>query len=188
MGANIKIKWNFFNSLFLPDDSFLKSTIKWSLFILFIFIIQTKVVVFNYHLNLIILVLYAFIIHTVRMSPKKEEFHNTECEIKCSAFGAFIGILDDIISTSIIGPSFLSKSLVGFFGAILFGNIFFKWTITLGFIAIFFLTIFDGLAQFIIRIIISDFEANYLSIAQMIAMQSLVNIPFSLLFRADDSK
>ncbi len=188
MGINTKINRKSFLTGCLSDDWYLKSTIKWLLFIFCAFILQTKILVFGYHLNLIILVVYAFIIHTVRRTTKKEEFRRAEWEIKCTTFGGFIGILDDIVSASIIGPSFLSKALIGFFGAVLFGNILFRWTLVLGFIVIFFLTIFDGLTQLIVRIILSDFRIGIYSVTQMILLQALINIPLSILFQPDESK
>lgn len=177
-----------FSLAYLSDDWWLKSEIKWLLFIIFAFILQTQISSFGYSLNFIILVVYAFVLHIVKKPTKKEEFPAGEWEIKGTAFGASIGILDDIISGSIIGPSFLSKGLVGFFSAVLFGNVFFRWTALLGIIVIFFLTIFDGLIQIVLRMIFSDIKISIYNVTQMILLQALINIPFGILLKPDENK
>lgn len=183
-----KIKRNFFSLEYLSDDWWLKSAVKWLIFIFFAFTLQSQISAFGYPLNFIILIVYAFVLHIVKKPTKKEESPAGEWEIKGTVFGASIGILDDIISGSIVGPSCLSKGLVGFFGAVLFGNVFFKWTAMLGIIVIFFLTVFDGLMQIILRIIFSEIRISIYYAIHMILLQALINIPFGILLKPADNK
>lgn len=183
-----KIRRSFFSLEYLSDDWWLKSAIKWFIFIFFAFTLQSQISAFGYPLNFIILVVYAFVLHTVRKPTKKDEFMAGEWEIKGTVFGASIGILDDIITGSIVGPSCLSKGLVGFFSAVLFGNVFFKWTALLGIIVIFFLTIFDGLMQIVLRAIFSDIRISIYYVAQMILLQALINIPFGIFLKPSENK
>ncbi len=162
--------------------------IKWLIFIFFAFTLQSQISAFGYPLNFNILVVYAFVLHIAKKTTKKEEFPASEWEIKGAVFGASIGILDDIISGSIVGPSCLSKGLVGFFSAVLFGSVFFKWTTILGIIVIFFLTIFDGLMQIILRIIFNDIRISIYYVVQMILLQALINMPFGILLKPTENK
>ncbi|MCX7913453.1 MAG: hypothetical protein N2511_02570 [Thermodesulfovibrionales bacterium] len=107
----------------------------------------------------------------------------TQLELKSSIFGALIGFIDDLISNSFVGPSFLSKSLIGFFGALFFGSNFFKWTAILGVIVVSLFTLLDGLIQIVLRIIISDIKFNSTNLLLMILLQIIVNSPFGILFK-----
>ncbi len=175
------------NLISLPDDQWLKSALKWSLLIIFAFSLQTQITIFAYPFNFIILIVYMYVLQTSR-GVKKEEFHFGVWEIKSTVFGASVGILDDIISGSIIGPSFLSKGLIGFFGSVLFGSVFFRWTPMLGFIVVFVMTIFDALMQIVLRMIFSDIRIDLIEVSQMILLQALINLPFGLLLRPSENK
>jgi len=177
-----------FTPAYLSGDRRLKSALKWPLFIILALILQTQISIFGYPLNFMILVVYAFVLHTARKTAKNEEFHTGEWEIKCTVFGALIGMLDDLIAGSIIGPSFLSKGLAGFFSSVLFGNVFFRWTPLLGIIVIFFLTIFDGMLQVILRMIFSDTKIDMQDVLLMILFHALANIPFGILLKPTGNK
>ncbi len=183
MGASFKVKRRYSNHSYFSDDWWFKSAIKWFFFILLAFILQTKISLFGYPLNFTVLVVYAFVLHSVKKTVKKDEFPAGGSEIKCTIFGAFIGIIDDIISGSMLGSSFLSLGLVGFFGSILFTNVLFRWTPLLGIIVIFIFAIFSGLAHVALRILFTDINISIYNAIQMIFIQAFINMPFGALLK-----
>lgn len=166
----------------LPDDWWLAPALKWLLLIFLAFTLQTQITVFETPFNFIILIVYMFALQA-HIRGEKGEFSSWIWEIKCTLFGVSVGILDDIISGSIIGPSFFSKGLIGFLIAVLFGSIFFRWTPLLGIIVVFIMTIFDGFVQIVIRLTFTEIKIDFLDASITIIMQALINLLLGLLLR-----
>lgn len=168
------------------DDILFKSALKWFFFIFLIFTLQTKISLFDNPLNLSVLLVYAYVLKSIKRSKKAELQASGGIEIKCSVFGGLVGILEDFIAGAMLGSSFLSLGLVGFLGAILFTNVLFKWTPLLGVIIITAFTIFSGLTNVILRIIFTDLNISIHNVVEMILLQTLINMPFGILVQPSE--
>lgn len=183
----LRNKRRFLNHIFLPADWWFTRALKWLFIILLAFTLQTQITIADIPFNFVALVVYMFVLQ-LGSRLKKEEYASgiLELEIKSAVFGAALGILDDIISGTIIGPSFLSKGLIGFFVAVLFGSVFFKWTPLLGCIVIFAITTLDGVLQVIIRMVFSEIQIDFFSALSIIMIQALINLPLGLLIKPSE--
>jgi cell shape-determining protein MreD len=183
----LKNKRRLLNFISLPSNWWLTHSLKWLFFIILTFTLQTQITVFETPFNFIVVIVYLFALQGYSR-VKKDESSTGMWEIKSTAFGASIGILDDLISGALIGPSFLSKGLIGYFIAVLFGSVFFRWTPLLGIIVVFVMTIFDGFIQVGIRLIFGQMKIEFLNAFLTIIIQALVNLPLGLLLRPSEHR
>jgi len=157
--------------------------LKWISFVFLSFLIQAKIEIFNYPLNLTIMLIYIFSFKAL-LHPSKIGGNLTGvAELKGTLFGAGIGLMEDILTGSIIGPEFFSKGLTGFICAVIFSDVVFRWTPVLGGIAVIVLTSFDGFISTGLRMFFTDITINGVYTLQMILFQSFINIPFGILFK-----
>ncbi len=105
--------------------------------------------------------------------------------MKITSFGALIGLIEDIISGSLIGVSAFSKGTVAFLTIQAFNNIFFKWTPLLGCIVIIILTFVDNIIILGLRKLFLLSSINVFSIAEMILIQTIINLPFGIILKAN---
>lgn len=157
--------------------------IKWAFFIFLTFLIQTQLSIFHRPLNLSIVLVYFFSLKSLPRSHKTDVYFGSRSEIKSTVFGAFVGLLEDILSGSIIGPNFFSKGLTGFLTIVVFTEVVFKWTSLLGVITIVVFTILDGVMVAGSRIIFTSINISILDALQTIAIQTIVNMPFGIILK-----
>lgn len=157
--------------------------VKWAFFIFLTFLLQTQLSIFHSPLNLTVVLVYYFSLKILPRRPKTDVYFGSRSEIKGMAFGAFVGLLEDILSGSIIGPNFFSKGLTGFLAVVVFTEIVFKWTQLLGAITIIMFTILDGVLVTGSRIIFTNINISILDALQMIAIQTVANIPFGIILK-----
>jgi len=103
-------------------------------------------------------------------------------EVKGLLVGSLIGIIEDSISGSLLGPHLLGKGLTGYIAAFLSGK-FFGWTPMLGVLVIVTLTMADGLITFGARSIFGTTPTGIGAASFMVAMQSLFNAPFGIILK-----
>jgi len=97
-------------------------------------------------------------------------------------FGSFIGIVEDSLSGTFIGPNLLSKGLVGYLSSSLSGS-FFRWTPLLGIIGISVLTLIDSVSVFVSRSFFYEIPASAQAAVFIIAIKSLINAPLGIFLR-----
>lgn len=102
----------------------------------FIFVIQSKVSIFGIPPALTVLVPYCI---GLRKGARKGLLT-----------GLLTGMVEDGLSGNILGPHLLGKGIVGFSSSLLSGSLF-RWTPVLGLIGLFFFTVIDGLAVFVMK-------------------------------------
>lgn len=186
MGDSLKVKRSFFTPSPVNRDWWPLSLLKWLLLIFLALTFQTKILIFGFPQNFTILVVYYFIVQALNKQRKTGKIDSFRLETKCIIFSAFVGFINDLISNSLLGPSFLSKTLLGFTGAILFGSVFFRWTVFLGIIVVSLFTLLDGIFQVFLRVIISDIKINIGNLISMILVQSFINLPFGIILKPKD--
>ncbi len=156
---------------------------KWALFIFLTFLIQTQLSIFHRPLSLSIVLVYFFSLRSLPRCHRADVYFGSRSEIKSTAFGAFVGLMEDILSGSIIGPNFFSKGLTGFLTIVVFTEVVFKWTPLWGVITIVVFTILDGVLVAGSRIIFTSINISILDALQTIAIQTVVNIPFGIIVK-----
>ncbi len=160
--------------------------IKWIFFIFLIFLAQTQIVIFNMPLNLAVVIVYAFGIKSLEKAKTDKysgKYSSIGLEIKSAAFGACVGLLEDIIAGGILGPAFLSKGIIGLLTIVIFTDIVFKWTPLIGIIVMTILTIFDNIIVTGLQMLFAGTSISYFKVLQILFVQALINIPFGIIFR-----
>jgi hypothetical protein len=160
--------------------------LKWIFFIFLTFLVQTQLSFFITPLNLSIVVVYFFGLTSLpRQSTAawSDKYFGSRAEIKSTAFGASVGLLEDILSGTIVGPGFFSKGLAGFFSVVVFTDVVFKWTPLIGAAAMTILTILDGAIIAVLRLFFSDISINIFEIFYSILIQAVINIPFGIILK-----
>lgn len=144
--------------------------ILWAAIIFFMFIIQTqgKVLLFGVSPNFTaVLAYYA----GIRKGGVRGMF-----------FGSLIGVVEDSLSATFLGPNLLSKGLVGYFSSFMSGS-FFRWTPFLGAIAISVLTLVDNVFVFVSRSFFDKMPTSIQAAVFIGAIQSLINAPLGIFLR-----
>jgi len=162
------------------------SYIKWILFIFLIFLAQTQIALFNVPLNLTMVIVYAFGLKKLEKAKTYKyvgKYSSKGLEIKSAAFGAGVGLLEDIIAGGILGPAFLSKGIIGFLIIVIFTDIVYRWTPLIGIITIIALTVLDNVVVTGLQALFTDISINYLKVLQILFVQALANIPFGIIFK-----
>jgi cell shape-determining protein MreD len=157
---------------------------KWAIFIFLTFLIQTQLSILGKPLNLSIVLVYFFSLKSLPRSHKTDVYFGSRSEIKSTVFGAFVGLLEDILSGSIIGPNFFSKGLTGFLTIVVFTEVVFKWTPLLGVITIVVFTILDGVMVAVSMIIFTSINISILDALRTILIQTVANIPFGIILKS----
>ncbi|MBA4349085.1 MAG: hypothetical protein C0415_03735 [Thermodesulfovibrio sp.] len=157
--------------------------LKWISFVFLAFLIQAKIEIFNYPLNLTPTLVYIFSFKALHNPSNVGGYLSGAAELKGTLFGAGIGLMEDVLTGSIIGPDFFSKGLIGFISAVIFTDVVFRWTPVLGGIAVIILTLADGFISTGLRMFFTDITINGVYTLQMILFQSVVNIPFGILVK-----
>jgi rod shape-determining protein MreD len=105
-----------------------------------------------------------------------------EGEVKGLLFGSLIGIIEDSLSGNLLGPHLLSKGLIGYLAAFLYGKIF-VWTPVLGIMTIMVLTAADSFVVYTARSVFGTMPSGIGAAAFIIAMQSVMNAPFGIFLK-----
>jgi rod shape-determining protein MreD len=103
-------------------------------------------------------------------------------EIKGMLIGSAIGVIEDSLSGTLLGPHFLSKGLIGYLSSLTYSR-FFIWTPLLGIITMILLTFLDGLVIFVSRSIFDKMPVNFGVALFVLFIQSLLNAPFGLILK-----
>ncbi|MEW6416748.1 MAG: rod shape-determining protein MreD [Nitrospirota bacterium] len=144
----------------------------WASIIFLTFIIQESVSLFNITPNLtLVLVFYV----GIRKGEARGIF-----------FGSLIGIVEDSLSGTLLGPNLLSKGLVGYLSSLTYSR-FFIWTPLLGIISISALTLIDSSIVFISKSIFDKIPSGIGAAFFAIVIQSVLNAPLGILFRPKDA-
>jgi len=98
-------------------------------------------------------------------------------DVKGLAIGAFIGAIEDSISSMFLGPNMLSKGITGFIASHLYTK-FFIWTPLIGMVSIVIFTFTDSLMVFMMKSIFDRMPTDAITGLSIILIRSLINAPF----------
>lgn len=89
-------------------------------------------------------------------------------------FGSLIGIIEDSVGGTMLGPNLLAKGAVGFLSAFVSGTLF-RWTPFLGVLSVFFLTAGDGIMRFLSRSVFDVMPGSLSLVVTTTVVQGLLN-------------
>ncbi len=144
-------------------------------------LLQPKLSLFECPLNLSVAVVYAFGIKNAIQQSSAKGSGDVSREIKATIFGAVVGLIEDGMTGSLIGPNVLSKGLTGFISSFVFRDIFFLWGSALGGLVLCLLTIADGVVVVWIRLLFSNTVIGGRAVVDLVMIQAIMNIPVGLL-------
>jgi rod shape-determining protein MreD len=149
----------------------LKDILLWTSIILGLIVIQSLITITSFKLNLTILPVFY-------LGFKKGDL---------SGFSSGIGtgLIEDILSGYLIGPSILSKGLIGLFASLL-NEKFFVWTYTMGILSVFFITIIDEIIIYLSLSIFSHQPAVLTNFILASVIKGLINSPFGGIIKKDE--
>ncbi len=149
----------------------LLSVLKWIAVVTALIIIQTNIHPFELHLNFTIIV-------PVFLGLRRSSEHGMLA-------GVLVGLLEDTLSNTILGPHMLAMGVVGFLAPLLAGR-FFIWTPLFGVAALFAMSATDSLIVLLSRKIFFTQIMPLKSALLAIMFQSLVNAPVGYFIRPRD--
>jgi hypothetical protein len=155
----------------------------WAAAALLAFLLQPKITVFGYPLNLTMALVYVFAARTVSLQPGGPSFTDVTAETRVALFGAVIGLIEDMMSGSIPGVNMMSKGLLGLFIVFLYRDIISQWTPVIGAVALFLVTVLDAAVVVTVSQLATDMDINEFAAAQMALAQAAINIPLGCFFR-----
>lgn len=156
----------------------MKNFVKWSILILFTYLIQNFFILCGLKNNLSFLLAYLFVIKYY--FPRENKRNIAPSEVYPLLFFILIGLIDDLIQ-GILGPAIISKTISGYILINLTNQLFFNWTEHFKAALIFIFTLLDELLYSGIVIYFFNFQAEPLIILKNTITISLFNIPIGLL-------
>jgi rod shape-determining protein MreD len=148
-----------------------KSLAFWILVVTALIVIKTNVTLFGVSLNLTVLIPFYF---GLKRSPEKG-----------LVAGIIVGLIEDSLSNTILGPNILSKGAVGMLSSLLSGR-FFIWTPAFGIAACFAMSFLDVLIVYVSRELFFVNPGIFKYAAGRMLIQSLINAPIGYFIRPKD--
>ncbi|HEX8948034.1 MAG TPA: hypothetical protein VF790_03675 [Dissulfurispiraceae bacterium] len=156
--------------------------LKWMACVVFVFLLQTQFFFLRDFLNIPVLLAYYFGLRSLEVVSARE-YSSSRAEIGSVLFGAAVGLVEDVLSGSIIGPGLLSKGFIGFMTPVIFTSLVFKWTPLWGGIITVLFTLMDGMILTGTRVLFTGIHVSGIGIFQILLIQALLNLPFGLVLR-----
>ncbi len=158
------------------------NVLKWILLALLVFLLQTQCYFIRHFSNLTVILVYYFGLKSHQRNADRD-FSGSKSEFESVAFGVIIGLMEDVISGSIIGPGLLSKGLLGLMTPVVFTDMIFKWTPLWGAITVIIFTLFDAVVVVCSRIMFTGIHVSGEILFQVMCVQSIMNMPFGILLQ-----
>jgi len=158
------------------------NALKWILFTVVVFLLQTQCSFLRNFSNLTVILVYYFGLKSYQRNSDRD-YSGSKSEFESVAFGVIIGLMEDVISGSVIGPGLLSKGLLGLMTPVVFTDMIFKWTPLWGIAIVVIFTLFDGIVVAGSRIMFTGIHVTGALLLQAMCVQSLMNIPFGIILR-----
>lgn len=154
----------------------------WLFFTALAVLVQSQISGIGSSFSAPLILVYVFGIRSCR-KVSVFEYSGNKVEVSGVVFGALVGLMEDVLSGSIIGPGVLSKGLIGFLSPIVFTDLVFKWTPLWGGIAIVVFTLMDGMVMAGSRVFFTGLHLGGMTLVQLFLFRSLVSIPFGILLK-----
>ncbi len=158
------------------------NALKWILLTVLVFLLQTQCSFIRDFSNLTVILVYCFGLKSHKRNSDRG-YPGSKSELEGVAFGVIIGLMEDVLSGSIIGPGLLSKGLLGLMTPVVFTDMIFKWTPLWGAIVVVIFTLFDAMLVVCSRIMFTGVHVTGAILFQAMCVQSVMNMPFGILLR-----
>ena len=152
---------------------------KWMFWAGAAFLLQTQ---FSFSLgrpNITVVLVYYYGLTSVA-GLNSRDIRGSRPEIESVAFGALVGLAEDVISGPLLGPSLLSKGLIGFLTPLLFMDVIFRWTPLWAGMIVSLFTVMDGVIVIGAGMVFGDLNVNMTHAVRELAFQVLINILLSM--------
>lgn len=156
--------------------------LKWLFLIVLVFLLQTQFYLLKDFFNITVALVYFFGLKSLR-NVSAREYSSSRIEVESIIFGIAVGLAEDILSGSIIGPGLLSKGIIGLITPVIFTSMVFKWTPLWGVIIIAIFTILDGVIVMGSRVLFTGIHLTGVNVLQMLLIQPIMNIPFGIFLK-----
>lgn len=156
--------------------------LKWSLLAAVAFLMQTQFSSMHVPVNITVILVYSFGLKNLERVSTREYF-GSKTEIQSTLFGATIGLIEDALLGSVIGPNLLGKGLIGFITPVIFADVVFRWTPFWGMMVAIAFTLLDGVIVIGSRAVFSDLNINFVQAFLNVLIQAVINIPFGMLLK-----
>lgn len=157
-------------------------TIIWAVLTLAVFLLQTQSAFFFSPLSFTVILVYFFGLDSIHKGPSRE-LYGIMPEFESAVFGAAVGLAEDVISGSIIGPGILSKGLIGFLTPLLFSNVIFRWTPAWSGVVIFLFSVLDGVILVGSRAVFTEISIQGIHALKSVAVQAVIGVPFAMMLK-----
>lgn len=108
----------------------------------------------------------------------------TNCaEFTAASFGMICGAVEDLLAGSLIGPSMLAKSLIGYISAVTFSDVLFRWTPVFGALTMMLLTVLDWVCAMGARTVFGPVALSPAATVLPLVLQGIVNGLVGMLIR-----
>jgi hypothetical protein len=154
------------------------------LFTFLTFAVQTHFSLLGTPFNLSVALVYAFGLKS--LSSRTGVSPRETADLKSTLFGAAVGLLEDILAGSIVGPQFFSKGVTGFLTTLTFTDLVFRWTPVVGVITLIILTVLDGAIGMGLRVLFTNMGITGTTAVEAVGIQALIAIPFGIFLRPAD--
>lgn len=158
------------------------NTLKWILFAVLVFLLQTQCPFIKDYFNLTVVLVYYFGLKNHQHNYDRE-YSGNKAGLESMVFGVIIGLAEDVISGSAIGPGLLSKGLLGLMTPIVFTEMVFRWTPLWGAIIVVIFTLLDGMVVIGSRMLFTGIHITGAVLFRIICIQSALSMPFGILLR-----
>ncbi|MEW5746302.1 MAG: hypothetical protein AB1805_12795 [Nitrospirota bacterium] len=156
--------------------------LKWVLLAAAVFLIQTQFSSLKGLVNGTVILVYLFGLKS-RQEIATHGYTSTRAELESTLFGMAVGLVEDLLSGSIIGPGVLSKGLLGLTASIVFTDLVFRWTPLWGGVILAVFTSLDGGMLIGTRVFFTGVEVGSVTALQVLLIQPLMNIPFGIIIK-----
>ena len=156
--------------------------LKWIIFAIFAILLQTQFSFLGRFFSGTVIIVYFFGLRS-RLKLSAFAWTANKVEVTGVVYGALVGIVEDVITGSVIGPGLLSKGLIGLLTPIVFTDFIFKWTPLWGGIAIVLFTLLDGAVIVATQTYFAGIHISGISLIQIFLLRSIMNAPFGVLLK-----
>lgn len=143
----------------------------WTLIVTTLIVIKSNITLFGVSLNLTVLIPFYF---GLKRSPEKG-----------LVAGIIVGLIEDSLSNTLLGPNILSKGTVGMLSSLLSGRLFI-WTPVFGIAACFAMSFLDVFIVYVSRELFFVNPGIFKHAAGRMIIQSLINAPIGYFIRPKD--
>lgn len=155
----------------------------WTFLFIAVFVVQALFSTVLVPLNLTVVLVALFGRAAAHHYTDQHGFSGVRSEFAAAVFGAFAGLIEDLVSGSLVGSGMLSKGLTGFVSAIIFSDVLFRWTPIFGAATMISFTLLDWLCMLGVRAFFASSPVAPGAMLQSVLLQAVMNAMIGMALR-----